>query len=159
MPYANRDVISGILLAAFAVALYLVIIPGQVEYSGVGPIALSPRLFCQITAVFLLMLSLGLIVIGLRTKASDAPASVDGDDRNHPLTRGIVAIAASVVYVLLIEPLGFFATTGVAMAFLLRFFGARGWKGTVIFLAIVMPFIYVLFVSLLKVVLPKGILF
>ena len=82
----NKDVISGAVLALFSALLYLVIIPAQVEYNEAGPIALSPRLFCQITAILLLILSVSLVVIGLRAKPEDGEAT--GDDRASGLAGG-----------------------------------------------------------------------
>lgn len=149
----NQDVISGAGLALFAALLYLVIIPNQVEYSGTGPLALSPRLFCQITAVLLLILSLSLLVIGLRAKPEEEEKA---EATGHPLVRGAIAVALSALYVVLITYLGYFSSTILVMLFFLRFFGSKSWKAELLFLFIVIPFIYVLFVIALKVVLPEG---
>jgi len=158
MARLNKDIVSGIVLSVFALALYLVIIPRQVEYGGTGPIALSPRLFCQITAVLLFALSLWLVVVGWRqSHATEASADPVGEAR--PLSRGAVSVAVSAVYVMAMEPLGYFSTTVVAMVFFLYFFGARSWKGITLYLGLMMPFIYVLFVKALKVILPNGVFF
>ncbi len=153
----NRDVISGSVLAVLAALLYLVIIPLEVEYNQAGPLALSPRLFCHITAVLLLLLSLSLMAIGL--KAGPSAGEGTGDEaRGHPFTRGSIAVAIAALYVVLITYLGYFSSTLLVMLFFLRFFGAKSWKVGLVFLFIIIPFIYALFVIALKVVLPEGLL-
>ncbi len=153
----NKDVISGAALAVFAALLYLVIIPNQVEYNEAGPTALSPRLFCQITAVLLLILSVSLVVIGLRAKPGEE-AEADSGAKGSPFVRGSIAIAVSALYVVLITYLGYFTSTIMVTAFFLRFFGATSWKSGLLFIFVIIPFIYVLFVIALKVVLPEGLL-
>lgn len=153
----NRDVIAGAALAVFSALLYLVIIPNQVEYNQAGPLALSPRLFCQITAVLLLILSASLVVIGLRSKPQEE-TDADSDDKGNPLVRGTIAIAGSALYVVLISYLGYFSSTILIMLVFLRFFGAKSWKTGLLFVFVIIPFIYALFVIALKVVLPEGLL-
>ena len=51
MSRLRNDVISGLILLAFALALHLVIIPAQVDSMAEGPAALSPSLFCHITEI------------------------------------------------------------------------------------------------------------
>ena len=153
----NRDVIVGAALAVFSALLYLVIIPNQVEYNEAGPLALSPRLFCQITAILLLILSVSMVVIGLRAKPGEEEGG-DADAKGHPFVRGTIAIAVSALYVVLISYLGYFSSTILIMIFFLRFFGAKSWKTGLLFIFVIIPFIYVLFVIALKVVLPEGLI-
>ena len=151
----NKDVISGLVLTVFAALLYLVIIPNQVEYNEGGPIALSPRLFCQITAILLLVLSASLVVIGLRAKPEEG---ADPATKGHPFVRGSIAVAVSALYVVLITYLGYFSSTILVMLFFLRFFGSKSWKVGLLFIFAIVPFIYVLFVIALKVIVPEGLL-
>jgi hypothetical protein len=154
---AKRDVISGAALAIFSALLYLVIIPAEVEHSEAGPLALSPRLFCDIIAILLLILSVSLLLIGLRAKPEDEELA-DPEAKGHPLVRGGIAVAVSALYVVLITYMGYFSSTILVMIFFLRFFGAQSWKNGLLFLFVIIPFIYVLFVIALKVVVPEGLL-
>lgn len=153
----NRDVISGAAMALFSALLYLVIIPAQVEHSEAGPLALSPRLFCDIIVILLLILSVSLVVLGLRAETENEEVAIPAE-KGHPLVRGGIAVAVSVLYVLLITYLGYFSSTVLVMLFFLRFFGAQSWKTGLLFLFVIIPFIYALFVIALKVVVPEGLL-
>ena len=158
MAFLKRDVASGLFLALFSVLLYLVIIPYQVEPHASGPLALSPRLFCHIIAVLLLALSIALVIAGLKDKSEAQEAQTDAETVRHPLLRGALAAAVSALYVMAISFLGYFVSTTAAMIFFLIFFGIKSWKGILLFLLVILPFIYVLFGIALRVILPKGLL-
>ena len=77
----------------------------------------------------------------------------------YMVSRGGVAVLLSVLYILAMEFLGYFVSTVVFMALFLWFSGVRYWKGGIFFLAVILPFIYLLFVKALKVLLPSGLFF
>lgn len=151
----RTDVISGVLLASFALLLHFAIIPLQVESTEGGPIALSPSLFCHITAFLLLILSLNLIFTGLKDEAPTV-LSLTSKDFRSALFRGSIAVIFSALYILSIGIIGYFTSTVIFMLFFLYFSGVRSWKGGIVFLLLVLPFIYLLFVKALKVILPSG---
>ncbi len=155
MSRLRNDVISGLILLAFALALHLVIIPAQVDSMAEGPAALSPSLFCHITAFLLLILSLSLLVSGLR---DTKPITRDLSEMKYVAARGSIAIIFSVLYIFAINTLGYFVSTVVFMAIFLWFSGVRSWKGMLLFFLTVLPFIYLLFVKALHVILPSGVL-
>ena len=137
-------------------ALHLFIIPAQVDSMAEGPLALSPRLFCHITAFLLLLLSLSLVVSGLRdTKLSGA---YDFPAMRYAAARGASAIVFSVLYIVSMDTLGYFVSTLVFLMVFLWLSGARSWKGILLFFATILPFIYLLFVKALHVILPSGLL-
>lgn len=156
MSRLRNDVISGLVLLVFALSLHLIIIPAQVASHGEGPVALSPRLFCHITAFLLLVLSLALVISGLRDQRPQQRAG--RSEFAYKVSRGGSAILLSVLYILAMEPLGYFVSTTGFMALFLWFSGVRSWKGGLVFLAVILPFIYLLFVKALKVILPSGLL-
>jgi len=153
----RNETVTGLLLAGFALALHLYIIPTQVDTHGQGPIALSPRLFCHITAGLLLILSLSLAVSGLRAGAR--PDRAGSGETLGNILRGGAALGISAGYVIAIPVLGYFTSTIVFMAVFLWFCGVRSWKGGLVFLAVILPFVYLLFVKMLSVILPSGLLF
>ena len=153
----RKDSISGLVLLAFALSLHFFIIPAQVESMNDGPIALSPRLFCHIIAFLLLILSAGLIVSSVMDKSPLIKA--DRAQMAYIFSRGGAAVLLSVLYILAMEFLGYFVSTVVFMALFLWFSGVRSWKGGIFFLAVILPFIYLLFVKALKVLLPSGLFF
>lgn len=154
MTRINKDAITGILFTIFSLVLFFVIIPLQVEPSEGGPMALSPRLFCQIVAVMLLLLSTALTYNGFFKSTEEAAET----GKKSPF-RSIITIVVASVYVLIMVPLGYFFSTALTMIFFLWFFGLRDWRGGFYFLLIILPFIYLLFVIALKVILPSGIAF
>lgn len=157
MAYMKKDILIGCILALFAVGLHLVVIPEQVASHGQGPVALSPRLFCHITAGLLLMLSLILVLTGIREKKEDLSSQDPAKDTR--ILQGIASVVLSAVYIVFINQAGYFVSTAFFMVIFLLGFGARGFKGILIFLAVILPFIYFLFTKLLKVILPSGIMF
>lgn len=155
MSRLRNDVISGLILLALALTLHLVIIPAQVDSMSEGPVALSPSLFCHITAFLLLILSFSLVVSGLR---DTKPVIRDLSAMKYAAARGATAIVFSVLYVIAIDTLGYFVSTIVFMTAFLWFSGVRSRKGILLFFIVVLPFIYFLFVKALQVILPTGML-
>lgn len=156
MSRLNKDIISGTILLVFALSLHLLIIPAQVQSMNEGPIALSPSLFCHITAFLLLVLALGLVISGFR--AGSPSKSADQENITYAVFRGVTAVLLCVCYVAAMEPVGYFTSTIAFMAVFLWFSGVKSWKGGVLFLTAVLPFIYLLFVKALKVILPTGLM-
>ena len=150
MAFLKRDVFAGLILMAFSLLLFFVLIPNQVEPAAGGPIALSPRLFCYVTAFLLLALSINLTLSALRS-AEEAE-----EQTGNSLVRAAIAVVVSSVYVAGISFLGYFASTALALLFFLFFFGAKEIKTVFLFLLVILPFIYLLFVKGLKVILPEG---
>lgn len=154
MSRLRNEVMSGLILLAFALALHFVIIPAQVSSVNEGPVALSPSLFCHITAFLLLILSCSLVVSGLMDKRP--PGNRDMSQLGYTAGRSAAAVIFSVLYIVAMEVLGYFSSTVIFMIFFLWFSGVRSWKGGALFLAVILPFIYFLFVKALKVILPSG---
>lgn len=154
----NKDTVSGIFFAGFALILLFVLIPLQVDPSEGGPVALSPRLFCHVIGVLLLLLSLALCISSYRKSAQENNPAAEAFIDTDALKRGLVTVVFSVLYVSVMSWLGYFFSSVLTMLFFLWFFGARKWQGVLVFLIVILPFIYVLFVLALKVMLPSGII-
>ncbi len=156
----NRDFVSGLILFALAMVLYFYLIPLQVQESGGMPSAMSPRLFCKIAAVALIILSAVLIVSSLffpMVQEEDGKQSrLEVIDQRR---RGFVSVCISILYIVLINTIGYFVSTSLVLLFFTLYFGGRNWKVIVLSQAVVLPFIYVLFVKGLNVVMPDGLLF
>ncbi len=156
--YINRDSIAGIFFTVFSLFLLFVLIPLQVAPSEGGPVALSPRLFCYITGTLLLLLSISLCwssITEQRKNNDDLPQELINPEQ---LRRGFISVVISSVYILLLGVLGYFVSTSLTMMFFLWSFGVRKWLACLVFLLILLPFIYALFVLALKVMLPTGIM-
>ncbi len=139
--------------------LLFILIPLQTEPSEGGPIALSPRLFCDISGYLLLTLSIILALSSVREAAGEQEADEPRLISTDFLVRGGVAVLVSFLYVMIMPKLGYFVSTTITMIFFLWFFGVREIKGYAVFLMILLPFVYLLFVLGLKVLLPSGVAF
>lgn len=154
----NRDTIAGLILLAFSLILAFYLTPRHVEARWGGPIALSPRLFCYLTAGLLGILSLILTVSNL--KKNGETTAVESHQRSwEPIIRGVICTAVACVYVAMANILGFFFSTALAMTVFLVYFGVKKWWGILAFQVIILGFIYLLFIKALKVVMPEGIFF
>ena len=154
----NRDSIAGLILLAFSLILAFYLTPNQVESHRSVSAALSPRLFCYLTAGLLGMLSMILIFVSLKKKGQIAAAE-SHQNSWEPITRGLVCTVIAGVYIAMADLLGFFVSTAFTMTIFLIYFGVKKWSGILLFLVIVLGFIYLLFVVALKVVMPDGIFF
>ena len=159
MKDSTRDIFAGSFLILCSLMLHMVIIPWQVKTRTAGPIALSPSLFCHIITALLLLLSIILLFNRLKNKFDSKNDIQRTQRRDFRISRAIIAVIASIIYILGIEPLGYFSSTALAMVFFLYFFGARSITGFLTFLTIMLITIYFLFVKALNVILPSGVLF
>lgn len=157
--FFHRDTIAGLFFIVVSLFLLFVLIPLQTEPNEAGPIALSPRLFCDISGYLLLFLSVILTFSSIRKTASDEEADRPKLISTDFLVRGGMAVLVSFIYVMVMPKLGYFVSTTITMIFFLWFFGVREVKGFTVFLVIILPFVYVLFVLGLKVLLPSGVAF
>lgn len=155
----NNDTIAGTIMLVFSLVLAFYITPNQVElHRNVVLLALSPRLFCYVTAGALGVLSAILIFVSLK-KDAQAAAAAAPPTTWQPLLRGLFSTGVAFAYVALASILGFFVSTALAMVVFLLYFGVRKWSGILLFLVVVLGFIHLLFVEALKVVMPDGLLF
>ena len=154
----NRDSISGLVLLIFSLILAFYLTPDQVESHGSVPVALSPRLFCYLTAGLLGILSVMLIAASLKN-GGRAGAGTSRYTSWEPIVRGMICTLVACAYVAMSDYLGFFASTALAMVIFLVYFGVKRWWGILLFLIVLLGFVYLLFVQALKVVMPDGLLF
>ena len=154
----TRDFISGLILFVLGVVLYFYVIPIQVQESPGMPTAMSPRLFCKVSAIALILLSVILMAVGLIFSKSQEATYSPKEIADQRL-RGLVSICMSILYIVLINTIGYFVSTSMVLLFFTLYFGGRNWKVILLSQAIVLPFIYLLFVKGLNVVMPGGLLF
>lgn len=153
----NKNSISSVILLTFGIILYFYLIPTQVPMSEGMPMAMSPQLFCKISAGCLILLSLILLFNSQRVEQGEeekAPSKAESKDQ---LLRGTISVGIAIVYITLINVLGYFVSTSIALAVFTLFFGARNWLVIISSQIVVLLFIYLLFVKGLHVVLPSGI--
>ena len=121
---------------------------------------MSPSLFCQVTTGILIFLSFLFMVNGIfagnRGAAAEGTDVPKEDEIDHK--KVFVTIAATVLYLFMFETVGFFVSTAKVLLFLMVYYGNRNWGYVLGVMAVILAFIYLLFVTGLKVVLPEGFL-
>lgn len=157
--FFHRDTIAGLFFTVMSLFLLFILIPLQTEPSEGDLIALSPRLFCDISGYLLLFLSIILTLSSIRKAVGDGETDKPELVSTDFLVRGGMSVLVSFIYVMVMPKLGYFVSTTITMIFFLWFFGVKEIKGGVVFLVIILPFVYLLFVLGLKVLLPSGVAF
>jgi hypothetical protein len=155
----TRDFVSGLILMLLAAILYFYLIPDQVQESRGMPLALSPRLFCDISSLALFVMSVVLMVSGVVGTGVSEEKEFTKEEIRDQRVRGFISICVSILYIVLINTIGYFVSTSAVVLFFTLYFGARDWKLICVSQVIVLTFIYLVFVKGLNVILPSGILF
>jgi hypothetical protein len=151
------DFIPGLVIFFLGIIFILFVIPNQIPKNS-GPIALSPRLFCQIATLLIIILSLLLIMKSLSPKKHGIYLSETKLDISEKI-RVIISILCAIGYVICLPIFGYFVSTIIFLLFFLLFFGAKKWLPIISTIMIITIFLYLVFVKALQVVLPSGILF
>ena len=118
----------------------------------------GPALFPRVIAAILILLGTAVLLQSRkgRMQAQDGEARVPEDQ--HPLTSAglrnvIITVAVTVVYIVVVEKLGFIPTTAVFLFVLMKMFGLSLGR-SLLFSCLCTGFVFVLFSMVLRVVLP-----
>ncbi len=146
----KKDFYTGLVFLLFTGAIFVLILRSHTtgEFSGPGPF-----FFPGVAALLLGGLSLTLLIKGARPQEGGGAAG----EGKRMLGRIIWIVVWSTVYGATIEKLGYLLSTGLVTFALLAYFN-RGWIFNVVFSLVTPISIYILFDTLLKAPLPKGIL-
>ena len=153
----KKDLTVGILFFLFSLIYFFYLIPTQIissfsQTEFAGRIFL-PETFPQITICIFGFVSLLLVADTLRNKVEgkSSPSS-----NKRPFFQSVIVFLASMVYVYLLEWLGFHLSSPFFLAFLIFFYGTRNWR-IIIPVALFVPFsIERFFWISFKVMLPEG---
>jgi hypothetical protein len=111
MAKINNDTWAGFIMLAYSLIHIFYLTPDQVEmHQSDTLLALSPRLFCYITAGTLGVLSAVLITMSFSPKSQKAAADAKAPSW-EPLMRGLFCTAMACAYVAWRSVLGFFVST------------------------------------------------
>lgn len=154
------DAKVGLFIFAFFTFVLLVIVPNQIKIE--MQVASSPRLYPQLLIGIIIFLSVLMIVkpiikekkLIIKESGSKPTAIITA-----PRIRVFIVILAFITYIWVIRWLGFLLSSGITLAFLMRFYGYRN-KLIIILLAVLLPLVtYYVFQTTLNVVLPTGNIF
>jgi hypothetical protein len=144
----NADQKLGIGLIIFCVIMWFYCIP----YRIVGD---APRFFPRLIIFFILIPSILLIVTRRQPRKGESLRFKDRKDLHKALLTALFFL----IYIALIDVLGYFTSSFLAVMGFLYFFGVRSWKGIIFVPAGILFFIYLVIERMLSFPLPKGIIY
>lgn len=145
----------GIAFLLLGVIIYLL---SYIEASGIQDWSLSPGFFPRLAATFIVGLSLLLILITVVFEGK-AKAPISGQIRWRVFWYVIGTIAIMILYVCLIEWLGFIIATVMSMAGMMVLYGFRRWI-VIGLMSVGLPlFIYFFALKVMYVLFPTGKIF
>ncbi|MDY4067098.1 tripartite tricarboxylate transporter TctB family protein [Bullifex sp.] len=143
----NPVVIEGIALLAFSVigVIYSIVshFGFKVEWK------LSPYLFPLFISLMLFVLSISLLLSGL--KGMDEKKSEKGDKKTF-----LLFLAECAIYLVVLRYLGFLISTMILLGAIVRLLGEKNWVKVILISVVTSLIIYFLFGVYLGVMLPKG---
>lgn len=117
----------------------------------------NAKFFPYVIGAFILLLSVLMIIQGFIPK--EKGQSTHSESINWKKLKDVgILMAISLAYTILLEPLGFFIMTPLALFVCLWFFGMRKWLSLSVIPILVTLFIFVCFEVLMSIQLPKGVL-
>lgn len=153
----------GIFFFLFSLFFLVILIPKiGAEYQafdllGEGFNTNDAKLFPYIIGSIILLLSILMTIKGFIPKTKDQTRQSENINWKKITDVGILLLI-SLGYTILLEPLGFFIMTPLALFICLWFFGMRKWLSLSAIPIVVTIFIFVCFEVLMSIQLPKGIL-
>lgn len=142
------DISVGAALSVLSTAVFLY----ANQYKGKGVSQYGPNFFPQTMAALLFITSILLIVSALRGKSQDDLESI----HLSGLIRSGITVGISILYLILMQFLGFFLSTVIFLYVMMTFLGQKGQLKRVISSLTVSAIIYAIFNSFLKIPLPEG---
>jgi putative tricarboxylic transport membrane protein len=115
----------------------------------------GPGFFPGVLGAMLALTSLGLIVRAVRIQRTGADSGVQVQLGHRDI---VITTVALIVVALLFEWLGYLLSATLFMLALLRAFSTRGWVRSLVFAVVTAVVSYEIFVQLLGVTLPPGLL-
>ncbi len=150
----NRDLVSSLFLLAFG--LFICIF--SLKY-GVGRLgAPGPGFLSLLSGFILIILSSILLISTVKKEKKAEKQAANFFPEKDSLRKTSISVLILLAYSIVLESLGFVVTTLLFMLFVLRFVESQSQKTTVIAALLATVFSYLLFVSMLKSQMPKGIL-
>lgn len=117
---------------------------------------IGPSFFPNILAGFLILFSAVLLINALRGKSKGTVAPLRLSDPG--VRRGLITLAATIVFCVVLEPLGFIPTAIVFLVFMMLVMGQRSTLALAIAPPLVTFAVWLIFEKVLYLSLPPGVL-
>ena len=148
----------GFAVFLFAVGVYVLVTTGGINVPGTGS-ALGPRFFPYVVGGFLVVIAIALAVEVLRGHRADPEAGEDVDVTMSTDWRTLgMIVGVFIVFIVLIQPLGFVLATAILFGGVAWCLGARQPARLAVISLAVAVVVYLGFDRLLGVTLPNGVL-
>jgi len=145
----NVDQKFGLALLIFCLVFWFFVIPTQVA-------GMREAIYPQSIIIWIAISSVLLI---LKSWKGASKKILHKSQNEKGIVRVIAIATLCLVYILMINFLGFFISSFVFLVILMLSFGIRDWKILITIPIIFLLFLYILFEKLLVFPLPKGIIF
>ena len=140
-----QDLVIGIVALAIGVAMFL----GTKEFP---PIT---QLYCRIVLIILITIGAAMILTSLINAKKPGPEEVHLKEWINPMIIFLIVL----VYVFMIDKIGFFVSSAIVMPGIMLFMGYKKPLPMILTTVGMLGFIYILFVTQLKLRMPQGLLF
>jgi putative tricarboxylic transport membrane protein len=154
----HKDLYMGIFLFVFGLVYYFFLIPNSIT-SKDSLTTLGPGFFPKLTAILLIVLSVFLIIkslIQLKKGSDDLDDSDQEEDTGKGQSRpwaGAGVFLLMVLYVFIVEYLGFMVTTVIVMLAIMAVLSVRKWYSYVVMILVIFGIKFV-FEDLMYIILP-----
>ena len=144
----NADQKLGVGLIVFCIIMWFYCIPYYIAGE-------APKFFPRLIIFFILVPAILLIVTRREPPVGERPKFRNRKD----LHKAFMAAAIFLIYISLIDVIGYFTTSFLAIMGFLYFFGHRSAKGMVLVPAGILFFVYFVIERMLSFPLPKGLIY
>lgn len=159
----KQDILTGLVVLGLSAGL-LSLVPAQVGGAGLNAIAnmRSPAFFPLLAGAAMALLSIALILRGaiaeIRAQRRTVATTVDADMWPDMPDLCLVFLVAALLFasVVSLPRLGYMATVGALMLGIALAFGYRRWWVLIVLCTVTPVVIFVMFDSVLRVLLPRG---
>jgi len=145
----NKDQKFGIVLLIFCFILWFFIIPTQIS-------SIKDAVYPRFVSVWIAIC--GILLILKSWKSSEKIILPESKDKKG-IIRVIAIVLIFLIYIFIIDFLGFFLSSFIFIIILMLSFGVRQWKKLISVPIIILLFLYFLIEKVLVFPLPKGIFF
>ena len=154
----ERDIIIGAILTTLSTLIYFLIRSSELHTMSKGEPGLSPAFFPELAFLFLIILSVILLVSSLirqPEEKTEIPKKLDPAQ----IRRVGMILLVLIVYITLIDLIGYYISSFVTLVTLMLVFKVRSWYKILLISATVMVVVFLFFEKGLKILLPRGFLF
>ncbi|MDC7235399.1 MAG: tripartite tricarboxylate transporter TctB family protein [Spirochaetales bacterium] len=142
------DISVGAALSVFSTAVFLY----ANQYKGKGVSEYGPNVFPQAMAILLFITSILLMVNAVR---GNSQTDLEGIHLTGLIRSGIT-VGISIIYLILMQFLGFFLSTVIFLYVMMTYLGQKGQLKRIISTLAVSVVIYAIFNNFLKIPMPEG---